>query len=77
MQISLPTVLVQALSRLTAPATTPTKPTGFSAYHPEHEPAQPRAKPDSGFIDADALADPLRLPGNGPIRRGMIVDILV
>ena len=77
MQISLPAALVQALSRLAAPPTTPAKPAGFSAYHPDQSPAQPQAKAAADFFDAEALADPKRLPTNGPIRRGMIVDILV
>ena len=77
MQISLPAPLVKALSRLTAPPTTPVKPAGFSAHHPQHDLSQQQARESAGFFDADALADPKRLPADGPIRRGMIVDILV
>ena len=74
MQLSLSTALAQALSRLTGPAA-PAKPANFQA---EQQGAfKPQAKQFAGHFDAEALKDPARLPTNGPIRRGMIVDILV
>ncbi|NBC31443.1 MAG: hypothetical protein GVY13_02080 [Alphaproteobacteria bacterium] len=74
MQLSLSAALAQALSRLTGPAA-PAKPAAFQAE--QQGAAQGQTKRASGHFDAEMLKDPARLPTNGPIRRGMIVDILV
>lgn len=76
MQTSLSSQLVHALSRL-APAS-PAKPISFSANLPHHGDTHAHGKEHAGaFFDTEALSDPKRLPINGPIRRGMIVDIFV
>ena len=76
MQTSLSSALAQVLLRL-APVT-PTKPVGFSPDQSHPGDTHAHSKRAAGdFFDSEALSDPKRLPTSGPVRRGMIVDILV
>ena len=77
MQTSLSSTLAHVLSRLAPPS--PVKPVTFpSSLQSQPGDTHPHGKQTAGaFFDVEALTDPKRLPVDGPIRRGMIVDILV